>query len=247
VQDCALLPELAAGAWTRENIVVDAGIRNSSARVFAVLGTSKAMQGYTVIQDVIARGMVEALEATVTDGASLTKAIPTLTGKVVMTQLKTAPKTIFILAAQHGMNDSITAYKQMEGMLPPGDASVLNVPDLNKIRGYYFQGRTLELPYMALAAKLMPVSGTDLRDQAFASVISELIPSVGFSATDVVTLNNLLTLQSSVANLKAAYPALQTFSQNLTLAHNLFDANMHTIASWSQPDGLCRTQAAARN
>lgn len=232
VTDSGILQQLTAAAWARDNVVASPDARSGARRVSGILGTSKALQNYSNVQDALARGMVEAVEAVVTDGASLSKVVPNLTVGVVKNQLKTAPKTVFVLAAQVGLQQSLTAYNQMESVpVPPADATVLNAPDLIKIKTYYLQARTLELPYEALAAKLMPTTASQLTNQAFASAISEIIPSVGFSSTEVVTLDNLFTLQKSVANLSDTLPATQAYSQNLKLALDLADANNRAISA----------------
>lgn len=234
VIDSNLLQQLATAAWTRENVVVSPDARNGGSRVSAILGTSKALEGYTIVQDAIARGMVEAVEAVATDGASLTKAVPNATAGILTNQLKSSPKTLFVIAAQHGLEMSLNAYKQIEAVpLPPADATVLNAPDLIRIKNLYIRARTLELPYGALAAELMPTNPTQLTNQAFASAISQIIPAVGFSSTDVVTLKTLLDFQKSVANLSESLPALQAYSQNLKLGLDLADANKHTISEWA--------------
>jgi hypothetical protein len=78
---------------------------------------------------------------------------------------------------------------------------------------------------------------SELTNQAFASAISELIPSVGLSSTEQVTLKDLLDFQKSVANLSGSLPALQAYSQNLNLALNLADANNRTILEQARKSG----------
>lgn len=248
VVDLNLLQQLASAAWTRDNIVASPDARNASLRVAGLLTTSKALQGYSNAQDLLARGMVEALESVVTDGASLTKAVPNLTGGVLVNQLKNAPKTIFVLTAQRGLEQSLAAYKQMENVpLPPADATVLNGPDLVRIKTYYSQARTLDLPYAALAAKLMPTTASQLTNQAFASMISELIPSMGMNNAEMVTLKSLLDLQKSVGNLRDTLPALQVFSQNVKLALDLADAENRTISQWATKSTSACGPSAAGN
>jgi hypothetical protein len=234
VTDSLLLKQLAAAVWTHDNVIESADARNGDSRVSAILGTSKALQNYSNVQDFLARGMVEALEAAVTDGASLGKAVPNLTKGVVFNQLKSAPKRVFVMAARRGLEASLKAYRQIESVpLPPADATVLNAPDLVRIKALYLQARTLELPYEALASKLMPTTASQLTNQALASAISELIPSVGLNSTEQITLNDLLNFQKSVANLSGSLPAIQAYSQNLTLALNLGNANNRTISEWA--------------
>jgi hypothetical protein len=247
VTDSLLLTQLAAAVWTHDNVIASADARNGSSRVSAILGTSKALQNYSNVQDVLARGMVEALEAAVTDGASLSKAVPNLTKGIFFNQLQSAPKTVFVVTAQRGLEATLSAYKQIEAVpLPPTDATVLNAPDLLRIKALYLQARTLELPYEALASKLMPTTASQLTNQAFASAISELIPSAGLTSTDQVTLNDLLTFQKSVANLSGSLPALQAYSQGLKLALNLGDANNRTISEWAMKSAsTCGVPVAA--
>jgi hypothetical protein len=234
ITDKCILQQLASAVWTRDNVILSSDARNGGRRVSGILGTSKAIQGYSGVQDLLARSMVEAVEAAITDGASLTKALPNLGSGVAVNQLKSAPKTVFVLTAQRGLEQSLAAYQQMENVpLPPNDATVLNAPDLLRIKNYYFQARTLELPYGALAAKMMPTSGTELTNQALSSAISELIPAAGLNQVDIITLKSLLDLQKSVSNLSKTLPALQAFSQNLHLALDLADANNRTISQWA--------------
>jgi hypothetical protein len=248
VVDLNLLQQLASAAWTRDNIVASPDVRNASLGVAGLLTTSKALQGYSNAQDLLARGMVEALEAVVTDGVSLTKAVPNLTGGVLVNQLKNAPKTIFVLTAQRGLEQSLAAYKQMENVpLPPADATVLNGPDLVRIKAYYSQARTLELPYAALAAKLMPTTASQLTNQAFGSVISELIPSVGVNNAEMVTLRSLLDLQKSVGNLRDTLPALQDFSQNVKLALDLAAAENKMVSEWATKSASACGPLPAKN
>ncbi len=237
VTDTLLLMQLAAAVWTHDNVISSAGdARNGSTRVSGILGTSKALQTYTAVQDVIARAMVEAVEAGFTGGASLTKAVPNVTLGALKAQLTNAPKTLLTLAAQHGLEASLTAYKQMEAVpLPPEDATALNATDLARLRDLYIQARSLELPYEALAAKLMPTSGSELTEQALKSALGELTGGPLFSGapTSAVTLQNLLNLQKGVANLAKSLPALQAYSQDLNLATNLTTANSETISKWA--------------
>lgn len=236
VMEPTLLTQLAAAVWTHDNVIASPDARNGSTRVSGILGTSKAMQTYTTVQDLIARSMVEAIQAGLTGGASLSKAVPNLTLSVLKTQLLNAPKTLLTLAAQHGLQASLAAYQQMQAVpLPPQDATAFNATDLARIRTLYIQARSLELPYAALAAKLMPISGSDLTQQALKSAFNELTVGPLFSSvpSTVVTLQSLFQLQQSVSNLATSLPALQTYSQDLNLAINLTSANDETISKWA--------------
>jgi hypothetical protein len=237
VTDTLLLTQLAAAVWTHDNVISSAGdARSGSTRVSGILGTSKALQTYAAVQDVIARAMVEAVEAGFTGGASLTKAVPNVTLGALKAQITNAPKTLLTLAAKHGLEASLAAYKQMEAVpLPPEDATALNATDLARLRDLYIQARSLELPYEALAAKLMPTSGSELTEQALKSALGELTGGPLFSGapTSAVTLQNLLNLQKGVANLAKSLPALQAYSQDLNLATNLTAANSETISKWA--------------
>lgn len=240
VTDTSLLTQLAAAVWTHDNIIASMDARNGSTRVNGILGTSKAMQTYTTVQDVVARAMVEAVEAGFTGGASLTKAVPNVTLGVLRAQLTNAPKTLLTVAAQHGLEASLAAYKQMEGVpLRPQDATALNAADLARLRDLYVQARSLELPYEALAAKLMPQTGGELTEQALRSALGELTAGPVFAGapTSAATLKNLLDLQKGIANLSKSLPALQAYSENLNLATNLTAANAATIAKWASGAG----------
>ena len=248
VTDTGLLQQLAPAAWTRENVVVVPDARNGSSRLSSILGTSRALQGYSAVQDALARVMVEAVEAGATGGASLSKAFPNLTVSMLKSQLQNAPKTLLTLAAQRGLEMSADAYKQMDAVpLPPADATALSATDLARVKDLYFQAHSLELPYVALAAKLMPKTTTDLTDQALKSAFSELIAGPVFSGaspTDKLTLDSVLKLMTSVGNLSTSLPGLQEYSQNLNLALKLAAANNHSISLWTTPPSGC-TQAVA--
>lgn len=240
VTDTLLLTQLAAAVWTHDNVIASQDARNGSTRVSGILGTSKALQTYTAVQDVVARAMVEAVEAGFTGGASLTKAVPNVTLGALKAQLMNAPKTLLTLAAQHGLERSLALYKQVEAVpLPPQDATALNATDLARIRDLYVQAWSLELPYEALAAKLMPVSASELTEQALKSALGELTGGPLFSgaATSAVTLQNLLDLQKGIANLAKSLPALQAYAQDLNLATNLTAANSGTISKWASAAG----------
>ena len=227
--------QLSAAVWTHDNVIASPDARNGSTRISGILGTSKALQTYTVVQDVLSRAMVEAVEAGFTGGASLAKAVPNVTMGALKAQLANAPKTLLTLAAQHGLEASLADYKQMEAVpLPPQDATALNATDLTSLRELYIQARSLELPYEALAAKLMPTS-SELTEQAVKSALGELTGGPLFSAapTSAVTLQNLLDLQKGVANLAKSLPAFQAYSQDLNLATNLTTANSETISKWA--------------
>jgi hypothetical protein len=62
--------QLASAVWTHDNVLASADARNGSMRVSAILGTSKAIQKYTTVQDILARSMVEAIEAGFTGGSA---------------------------------------------------------------------------------------------------------------------------------------------------------------------------------
>ena len=220
--------------------------RQGSTRVSAILSTSKAIQHYAAVQDLLARGAVEAIEAVATDGASLEKAVPNLTLGLLKTQLLNSPQTFLTMMAQTGLSDSLAKYRQMESMLPPQDSSVLNETDLAQIEGLYLQARALELSYGALAAKLMPTKGADLSQAALKSAFSEITggPLFAESPTTAVTLNTMLQVQQAMKNLTTQVPALEGFSQNLDLAVNLTTANKEVISRWAQ--SACQPCATAQ-
>lgn len=230
VTDSSLLLQLVSAVWTHDKVLPDA--RTASAAVSSVLGTSKAIQTYTARQDLIARSMVEAMEAAATDGASLAKAPANLTLGVLKSQMVSYPRTILSLTAQDGLAQSLTLFKQMEAVpLPPADATVLNASDMSKIFALYTQAHMLQLPYEALAAKLMPQQAQELTDTGLKSMIGELAagPLFSGSPTTAVTLQQLLQIQTDLANLNSAGTALRSFHENLNLAVNLAKASNSAI------------------
>jgi len=235
VSDPALLAQLSDAVWTHDNVISSSDARTGSTRVSDILGTSKALQTYTATQDILARAMVEAVEAGLTDGATLSTAVQHVTLGTVKTQIKSLPKTLLTHTAQIGLAESETDYKQLEADLPPTGATVFNATSLAQIHTLYVKARSLELAYSVLAAKLMPTSGKELTEQALKSALSELTvgPASTTSPTATVTLKDLLDLQTSVANLTKSLPALQAYSQNLTLASNLKTAESKEIAEWA--------------
>ncbi len=236
VKDSVLLTQLAAAVWTRENVIGSSDARGGNVRVSGILGTSKALQTYTTVQDALARAMVEAIQAGVTGGASLSKAVPNLTLGILKAQISNAPQTLLTLSAQRGLEASLAAYRQMDAVpIPPQDATAFNSTDLARIRDLYTQARSLELPYGALAAKLMPTTGSELTEKALMSAFGEIAGGPLFSGvpSGAVTLQRLLDLQKGVANMGKSLPALEAYSQDLNLAINLTDANSQTIAHWA--------------
>jgi hypothetical protein len=235
VTDANLLPQLAAAAWTRENVVISPDARTSSTHVAAVLGTSTAMQHYTAVQDILARAMAEALVGGATGGTSLARGVTNLTVNVAKSQLLTAGNTLITIAARRGLEMSLDAYKQMEAVpLPAADATALNAADLARIKDLYLRARTLELPNEALVAKLMPTSAGQLTAQAWKSALGEAV-GPAFSGVDpagTVTFEELFKLQKSLSSLGETQTALQFYTQNFNLAVNLAAANDRTMASW---------------
>ena len=246
VNDPTLAGQLALSVWTHDNVLASPDARQGSTRVSAILGTSKALQHYTTVQDLLARGAVEAIEAVVTDGASLEKAVPNLTLGTLKSQLLNSPQTFLTMVAQSGLSDSLAKYRQTESMLPPQDSSVLNQTDLVQIQELYLQARALELAYGALAAKLMPTKGAALSQAALKSAFSELTSGPLFSGapTTAVTLKTMLQIQQAIKSLKVQVPALESYTQNLDLAVNLTQANKNTINKWAQT--ACQPCATAQ-
>lgn len=233
IRDMSVLAELASSVWTHDNVITSPVARNGSSRVSAILETSKALHTYSTVQDALVRAMVEAIQATATGGATLSKAVPSLTLGVLKTQVANAPRTLLVLLAHHGLNESLDAYRQMDATLPPLDATALDAAALASIRDLYVRARSSELPYEALAAKLMPTNWRDLTEDALRSGLSEVLSGPSFSGlpTEKVTLQQLLELQKGLGALNSL-PALRAYSENLDLAIMLAYANSQTIAGW---------------
>jgi hypothetical protein len=85
----------------------------------------------------------------------------------------------------------------------------------------------------------MPTTGSEITEQALRSAFSELLVGPAYKAapTAAVTLKNLLDLQESIANLAKTVPALQSYSQNLSLASNLRSAESMEISKWTSAAG----------
>ena len=235
VTDSSLAQQLASTVWTYDNVVVSPNVRDGLTNVTGILSTSKAILQYDNIQDLTARFMVEAIEAVATDGASLAKAPANLTMGVLKRQLMNSPKTLITLIAQTALQESAAKYRQIQTLSPPQDASVLNATDASQIESLYFQAKALELPYGALAAKLMPTSGGELSEAALKSAMGELTggPLFAGSPNEELSVDALLKLQQGIKNLSKSIPALQSFSENLDLSQNLIKANQQTIVKWA--------------
>jgi hypothetical protein len=179
--------------------------------------------------------MVEALAAGATGGGSLSTVVHRLTFGFVNSQFANTPKTVLTLLAEDGLAKSLDAYKQLDSFpLPPADATALIASDLVRIKSLYLQARTLELPYSALAAQLMPKSGQELTEAALKSAVSELgsvAPSSNPSAS--VTLKDLLTLHTTLTQLAKPIPALHSYSDIVHLALELNAAGSNTISKWA--------------
>jgi hypothetical protein len=241
VTDRKLLTTLTAAAWTRENVVNAPDARNGARDVSAILTTSQDLQGYSIAQDAVARALAEALKAGITGGASLSEAIPNISYGMLKNQLLNAPKTVLIATAHHGLLESQRLFSQMP--LPPANAVTLKAEDLANIRTLYIQARTLQLPYQALTAKLMPTSAQDLIESGMKSAVGELLSdsSIFPPGSDTVTPQQLFQFQTGMANLAKGMPALQAYSENLNLALKLADANQKTMAEWLEKSATgCR-------
>jgi hypothetical protein len=237
VQDPVLLHRLAVGAWTRENIVASSATRSELAnkeRVLSgIIGTSQALQQYETTQNILAGAMAEAIEAAVTGGASLPKAVPNLIWGTVRSQLLSSPRTLFTLSARVGLQKSLEDYKQLEEKtLPPADSTALDIATLESVKVLYSQAQALDLPNEALASALMPNSALELTNQALQSVVSELIPGLP-SANEAVTLGQLWDLQKSLAGAGKGLPALQKYYENMNLVVHLSEANDRKIDTWA--------------
>jgi len=211
-----------------------------------MIGTSRALQGYQAVQDVLARGMAEAVEAAVTGGASLSTVVPNLTGGVIRSQLMNAPKTLLTVAAQIGLQKSLDMYKQLETILPPADSVALDANNLDQVRLLYTQAQGLDLPNEALASALMPKSANNLTTQALQSVAGQLLPGLPASNA-AVTLNDLWKLQTSLAQAGGTLPALQKYQENLNLVTHLSEANDRKIASWAAQAAQACSPASAES
>lgn len=234
VSDKALLGHLATAAWTRENVIVSSDARNGSHRVSLILDTSLALQQYSKVQDVLSTAMAEAVKAYATGGASALKITLDVTLDQLKSQIQTAPKTFLILTAQKGLRASLKEYQEMEAKLPPADSTALDSSRLEEIYKSYLAARTLELPYGALAAKLMPTSGAELGRDAFTTIAGALVSSLsGVSAGQKLTLQTLFDVNTSLGALSTSIPALKDYAENLNLAMKLTETNNRTIANWT--------------
>jgi hypothetical protein len=233
-----LLHRLEAGAWTHDNIVASAATRaeiTTKLRALPdVISTSQALQAYEAIQDVLARGMAEAIEAAVTGGVSLSKAVPNLEWGIVESQLSNSPRTVLALSAQVGLQYSLGYYKQLSDpkTLPPADSTALDITTLENVKAVYSQAQALDFPNEALAAALMPTSAAQLTNEALNSVVSELLPGLP-SPNEAVTLEGLLNLQKSLAQVGQTVPALQKYAQNFGLELHLWAAYDSKINTWT--------------
>lgn len=245
VLDATLLRTLELGAWTRDTIVASASTRAEIAGKLHTLpdmiSTSQALQGYQAVQDVLARAMAESIEAAVTGGASLSKAVPNLAWGVVREQLSQSPRTVLIVAARTGLQNSLADYKQLtQGVLPPANSNALDITTLEQVRTLFIQAQSVDIPNEALASALMPTSGLDLTNEALQSVVSELLPGLP-SKGAVVTLSGLLDFQKSLAQAGRTLPALQKYDQDLNLELDLWKADDHKLDTLTtQAAAVCR-------
>ncbi len=249
VLDTTLLHTLELGAWTRDTIVASASTRAEIASKLHTLpdmiGTSQALQGYQVVQDVLARAMAESIEGAVTGGASLSKAVPNLAWGVVREQLSQSPRTVLTVAARTGLQNSLEDYKQLtQGVLPPANSNALDITTLEQVRTLFIQAQSVDIPNEALASALMPTSGLDLTNEALQSVVSELLPGLPPKGA-VVTLSGLLDFQKSLAQAGRTLPALQKYDQDLNLELDLWKADDHKLDTLTtQAAAVCRSSSS---
>jgi tetratricopeptide (TPR) repeat protein len=233
VQDQNMLQKLALGAWTRERIVAGSSTRNASSRISSILSASRSIQLDTALADFAARGMTEALEAVVTGGASLAKTVPNLTYGILGSQLLNSPRTFLIVAARTGLERSLDRYSQLGTILPPADATALDVTALETVKQLYTQAYVLELPNEALATAMMPTTITQQLQDLVGSMLSEVIPGAP-DPTQLVTLDALFKLQKSLANAGRALPELQAYSESLENALKFAAEEDQVIGAWAK-------------
>ena len=233
MQDQNLLQKLALGAWAREKIVAGSSARDANSRISSILSASRSIQLDTALADFAARGMTEALEAVVTGGASLAKTVPNLTYGVLKSQLLNSPRTFFIVAARTGLERSLDRYNQLGTILPPADATALDLTTLETVKQLYTQAYVLELPHEALATAMMPTTITQQLRDLVGSILSEVIPGVP-NATELVTLSALFKLQQSLANAGRALPELQAYSESLQNVLRFAAEADQVIGAWAK-------------
>jgi hypothetical protein len=238
IRDVTLLNELELGAWTRENVIASSATRVELAQKDTLLpnlvGTLEAMNTYLAVQDLLARGMAVSLEAAVTGGTSLPAAVGQVSVGELEHQLQQSPRTMLVLMAEEGLTQSKTLYDQLNSLLYPSNATLLDVNHLERIYTLFMQAHTLELPNEALAAGLSPKYASELTQQALNSVMSQVLlnlqpinPSAG------VTLQMLQAVQQGVADASETVPALSGYRTNLYLALNLAHAYKRQISTWA--------------
>jgi hypothetical protein len=232
VEDPALLQQLALAAWTRERLVVGTEVRTGAASVSSILQASQTIWTANQVQDLFARGMAEALEFLATRGTSLAKVVPSLLWGEVKQQLVSSPQDLLFVSAQIGLNESKQKYSELLNILPPADATTLDVTILESVRQLYDQAYILELPNEALATALMPTTLTQQLLDIFGSMVSEVIPGLP-SDSERVTLAGLLTLSKSIAVAGQSYPAFQNYSSMMNRALTLVQAQDRLISSWA--------------
>ena len=218
-----LVKRLAAAVWVRENILQDPGIRQGSRSVKAILQTSRSVQTYELVQDVLARALVESIRAELTGGTSLAKGAIGITLTVLRNQF-TNPRVMLSRWAQEALQQTVDILEEMERNLPPDDAKVFEVERLELIKSLHTQAQFLQLPFGALAAALMPKAVNDLTSEALKSLGSQFLGALPAS-DEVITLGNLLDATNAMVNASTAVPALREFQQKWNLATQLAKAN----------------------
>jgi hypothetical protein len=197
------------------------------------------------VQDLAARDMAEALEFLATGGASLAKVVPNLLWGEVKQQLENSSKNFLIVSAQTGLNESKQKYSELLSILPPADATTLDVATLESVRQLYDQAYILELPNEALATALMPTTLTQQLLDILGSMMSEVIPGLP-EDSERVTLEGLLTLGRSIAAAGQSYPGFQNYSMTMGRALTLVQEQDRLISSWAaEAAGACAPRQGA--
>ncbi|HEX3095272.1 MAG TPA: hypothetical protein VHW72_21715 [Candidatus Angelobacter sp.] len=178
VKDRILLQRLATAVWVHDNIVADPSYRlqPKSQLLLSLIQTSAALQGYQHTQDLVVRGSIELLAATVSDGAT---ANPVHILKAALEAAKPDATEWIGAVAMGGLLRSVDEYRSIEKILSTFSGSEFDVPALEQIYKLYFEGWGLEQTFRPVLVATEPTHWTDLARQALWTTGSEALKVIG--------------------------------------------------------------------
>jgi len=233
VSDPVLARRLSVGAWTVDNVVLDAGyrLRTRSGEVASLLETAAELKKYEVVQDELVRLSVEAFAATVSDGRTLGGSLGRAVKGGVKAQVKD-PKNYLLSLTSGSLVRSMQDFQSMESKMKNLDANSYDVTQLGQIETLYREGSGLLQTFRPVAVAMMPKNWTDLVDQALSSMGSQVL-SVLESLPEAATPAQFVDALWSKVGIVQLAGDIQLLAQKVKFARDISAANDRMFDRWA--------------